>query len=870
MLRLYYLFAGEKKYIDFAGLSKNAKDGKELVDLMWEYCRDTGSVCINTSYNGKISVSNWLKNPIDFNEKSTVKSLIDDVGFTKEKQPQQFSSKLYYDSELEKELGFTISVDTTDEGVYVTFFFDEFEALFFNRFGKSLVAKVYLKWSSLSSFFLTCPYASKDGSVEGMMKNMWAFEHYQFNSPQAIYPDECFPMGKYWHTNIFAITNQYTRGKNLGVQFNYTHPGYLFSPYNFAWNNYASFYYTIYKTPLVPVDIMKMPFGPTEELVDYVPACAYDPTYIEAWNYSAYGYDSVVSTKVPERSYGDVAFPKGVVKYPYSNYAPANLSFNTLPLAFVQRPSRLVITEKLKSKKGIVGTGAYGSALRAFTTTDNKCVGLGRYDVYDGTPANVFCFTQIMPFNHLSEMASSAGDGTSLWEYSTTDGQKIPPIVCTSQIYDNYKEFLEFYNGITWDNSVFAPIAAFPDGSQGEINGVKYESLSGNEILEYFYGGKVTDSWKPNEIEPPSNIPEDTGGGGINGQVSQGGNGTWTDTNTDMGYKPDSPIWNLPTDMNLNGNFEIVKLTKGALESLAKQTWTEDGWLKYVTSFSSISRASDGIAGVKTCFLDIPSKGAINIQAIAGYRLKSPISCHRVNQYNYFSMGTVEVPTYFNSFLDYAPYTEIVLNLPFSQPVKIPPEIVVGKTISLNLGVDLMTDAGVYTVTCDSKVIAQVPVNIFINIPFASSEYSQSAQSALLNYISNAGGIGSNIGSIVSAGSVGGVVGGVIGGIATTATSVMSESLRHEESRHITQISQGGGGGGIGAMCAKYAFLQISRPYVPIPPRYYELNGCPSGYTVTIGSCKGYFEVGAIYGTITCNEQEYAMITEMLAGGVFP
>lgn len=402
--------------------------------------------------------------------------------------------------------------------------------------------------------------------------------------------------------------------------------------------------------------------------------------------------------------------------------------------------------------------------------------------------------------------------------------------------------------------------------------GGDYSKITGAQYLNWIFNGEWTDGDDVPDV--PSDIPEDNGNGGFNNSDYLGGNGSWQDTTTDMSYDKNNPLWNTPDNLGLDGNYDIVKLNRASIEMLAKQTWTTDGWLSYLAKMSNISRAGDGVVDIKTCFAEIPATGDANIVAIAGFGIKQPIPCRRVNQYNQFDMGTVNVPVYFGSFLDYSPYTEIVLELPFAQPVKIPPEVVVGQNINLTLSVDLMSSSAMYIITCGGRLLAQVPANIFINIPFAASEYSESAISALTGYIASAGNIGSNVatntqqkldkGKPVANPVAAGFE--AVGGVA----SAMHEAATRAESRNITQISQGGGGGAVGAMGLKYATLKITRPYVTIPPRYYELQGCPSGFVKRVGDCKGYLEVEQIYGSIPCNTDEFNAIVSQLKGGIFP
>ena len=103
-----------------------------------------------------------------------------------------------------------------------------------------------------------------------------------------------------------------------------------------------------------------------------------------------------------------------------------------------------------------------------------------------------------------------------------------------------------------------------------------------------------------------------------------------------------------------------------------------------------------------------------------------------------------------------------------------------------------------------------------------------------------------------------------------TGVQPLLNNINQNASRNITEISQGGGPGAIGAMGIKYAVLKISRPYLVMPDDYYNFVGAPSGYIRQLSSCEGYFEVSEFYGKLSCNQDEYAEIVSQLRAGVFP
>ena len=53
-----------------------------------------------------------------------------------------------------------------------------------------------------------------------------------------------------------------------------------------------------------------------------------------------------------------------------------------------------------------------------------------------------------------------------------------------------------------------------------------------------------------------------------------------------------------------------------------------------------------------------------------------------------FNLGKIEIPKYYDNFLDYSPYTKIELYLPYVDFVTLDTNLVMGKTISIDYVVD--------------------------------------------------------------------------------------------------------------------------------------------------------------------------------------
>lgn len=432
------------------------------------------------------------------------------------------------------------------------------------------------------------------------------------------------------------------------------------------------------------------------------------------------------------------------------------------------------------------------------------------------------------------------------------------------------------------------------DNLNGGISMISFQNTnktinvsSGNQLLDYYYNNTV-EKWNGGNSEsknPAEHIPSDDGNsGGYTPNKPSENNGTWNPTGNKTG--PDDPttgtgtfdptgndegnISPIESNRGIAGNSVTVKLSSVGMQSLANQAWTKDGFLQYIKDFSGVSRLGDSIIDVKTCYLNIPDGNAATIEAIGGFKLASPIPCYRVDDITTFSLGSLRIERYFGNYLDFSPYTECMLTLPFASNIKISPDMIMGCTISVMLSVDVITGSGLYQIYCkdhiSTKLIAQQPCNVFITLPFASSEYSTSREevqgqimSSLLNTSLNMVGSNAVNSGINSAAAVAGISG-----------SLMNTEAQQSNHRNINIISSGGSAGSSGVLGTKYAYIQVSRPYVSIPEGYYENIGGPSAYITTVGRCSGYMSIQNIKSsTIKATQDEYDEIIKILQSGIY-
>lgn len=566
------------------------------------------------------------------------------------------------------------------------------------------------------------------------------------------------------------------------------------------------------------------------------PAISYSPSAIDTSSMK-YFYDSGV---IPSSNYR-----KAAVEINFSDSNPKfSITENTLcELHFLQIPDFIFNERDFidNATSGNYDITAFEVTIRAGCQKTNKFNFFFRYR--NSRALGLDFFVQIKDSHNMSRVCSELGDKTDLSNISKNEDYIVPAFEVAT-LTPSEKPY-------DWSGTATITMGT----SSG--NGI----FTGTDALNFFYGGEVQ---TPGEEIPDYEIPPDDGNGGITDDDGAGGDGTWQDDDDNTspwdGDPMNDPTAPMPPALGLDGNYKLLHMSRSALYSLAQQSWFDGGWLKFLSTQQGSSKIGEGVVDVKACFIDIPKSGDFSLTNIAGYEITTPIECTVPKQYTQFSFGSLSIPKYFDSYLDFAPYTEFTLELPFASPIKIPPESIVGDILKVNLRVDSLSGTALYLIGNSTHLIAQVPADVFVSIPFGTSEWSESRAQAVFELISGIT-TGATVGS-----QIGGITGAVAGGVIGLTKGVTDKNNQ----RHATQISDGGSPSATGAMGIKKAILKVSRPYIQIPTQFYEMNGCPSCYIKRVSELSGYFEGKLAYGRIPCNEDEYAEIERVLAEGVFP
>lgn len=339
---------------------------------------------------------------------------------------------------------------------------------------------------------------------------------------------------------------------------------------------------------------------------------------------------------------------------------------------------------------------------------------------------------------------------------------------------------------------------------------------------------------------------------GPNSDVEGGTVGTFDDT-TDTVALP-----NLPTTdgIELSDNksvspFSIFSLTSSQYEFVRKCLFNTD----VITNIKNFfTRPIDGIISLgrfpfyaTSTYKSIP----IYIGSVKLTYSNTIATGTVIDRYQSINCGSVEILPYWDTALDYNPYTQVIINLPFVGRKQLNTDLVMGKTINVTYHVDMITGGCIAYVTANNDLLEQFTGNMMTVAPLSGEDFSR-VYGALLTSVAS-----STI-SAVSSGSPATAVAGAVTGVANTAL----HSKRDFSGNSST-------GGSTALLENLQPFIEIIRPITSKPRDYASYKGYVSTVTELLSNCSGYTEVIDIHlDNIPATDTEKDEISALLHSGV--
>ena len=327
-----------------------------------------------------------------------------------------------------------------------------------------------------------------------------------------------------------------------------------------------------------------------------------------------------------------------------------------------------------------------------------------------------------------------------------------------------------------------------------------------------------------------------------------GGTGSFDNTSDTVGVPA------LPTLSAVSAGFiSMYSPTLTQLNQLASFLWTDnmfdpDNFKKLFTD------PMECIIGLTIVPVNPTSAGSTNVKV--GY-VDTGISMPRLSsQYAEVNCGTIQAKEFWGSALDYAPMTRIHLYLPYIGIREINADEVMNKSIGVVYHIDLLSGALTAFVTANGSVLYQFNGQCALNVPMASSNFTNMIQGAI-----------TSIGTVASGIATGGSSVGA--GMALSAVQIGASAANNAISNKPSFSHSGSMGGAGGMLGVQTPYLIIDRPRQSMPEGMNKFCGFPSNIYYKLYDLDGFTQVEYIHlDNIPATGAELDEIEGLLRKGV--
>lgn len=345
--------------------------------------------------------------------------------------------------------------------------------------------------------------------------------------------------------------------------------------------------------------------------------------------------------------------------------------------------------------------------------------------------------------------------------------------------------------------------------------------------------GNINDIYYPTinaytEYQPSNPFPN------IDDSDTGGGNGDADNTSDTI------PVPSLPTISALgSGLIQLYNPSSSQLAAFGRWLWAGSGAGLDLEDLKKVfNDPMDMILGLSIFPVSIPSSGDDYIKmGNISSTVTAPVASA---QYTSRDMGTLAIKKYYNSYLDYAPYTKVQIFLPYIGIKQLNTDEIMGKTLGLKYAVDLLSGACVAHITVDGSLMYEFGGTCNAQVPLTGRDMTSVLQS-LVGAVAGgamiigglAAGAGAGAGAVAGATATGAVNASAIGaGLIGGARSVLGMKPTVEHASGI--------GGTTGYMSSQIPFLIVERPRLCHPENQEHFTGYPGFIYRRVGDCEGY------------------------------
>lgn len=326
-----------------------------------------------------------------------------------------------------------------------------------------------------------------------------------------------------------------------------------------------------------------------------------------------------------------------------------------------------------------------------------------------------------------------------------------------------------------------------------------------------------------------------------------GGGGTFGGGNTIFGGASDSvDIPPLPTASASDAGFiTLFNPSLAQLNNLANYMWSD---LFSLDTFKKIfADPMDCILGLSIVPVKPASAGTSTVKI---GNVSTDVSMNKTSsQYVAVDCGTIDVKEYWGAYLDYAPYTQCEIYLPYVGTKHISVDDVMNKAVRVVYHVDILSGACNAYVKCGDSVLYTFVGQCSSSIPISGNDWT--------NVLNGAISVAGKLGLAMATGGATALMSGL-----GAASSIISSSKPTVE-RSGAMSSTGG------LLGIQKPYLILTRPKQALPENQNKYTGYPSFITMALSDCTGYTEIDSIHlENMICTDEEAQEIENLLKSGV--
>lgn len=304
------------------------------------------------------------------------------------------------------------------------------------------------------------------------------------------------------------------------------------------------------------------------------------------------------------------------------------------------------------------------------------------------------------------------------------------------------------------------------------------------------------------------------------------------------------------------GLVTLYTATNAQLQSLGGYLWSNLWDIE--TNFKKLfADPMNCLIGLSIVPVTPSAGGAVNVKF---GNITTNIALNKLSsQFVELDCGSVNIKEYVGSFLDYSPYVNISLYLPYVGYRELSPDDVMNDTIHVVYHIDVLSGGCCAMIETGRKgLLYSFNGSCITNVPITAINYSGAIQNAV---------------SAVGAGltTVAGIATGAAPVAAVGAASMLSSAANTAMNSKPTIQRSGSMGGSAGLMSYQKPLLVITRPRMSVPDKLNKFVGLTTNVTMNLSQVKGFTQVEHVHlsGIAATQDEKDELMTLLRQGVIF-